>query len=332
MSLNQIFSKYNFVQSRRKQKNKLISKQKNKRSNTCLVIKQKNKQIKTCLALIWLSGTFVFSSNLANRYITYQEAEQEYQELDQIIWNNPLNNQLNNPLNNPLDNSLNNPLNKSLNKQFNNQLNNQFNNPLNSQLNDPLKNHPPLTPIIPLEKQLKEINPDYIFWLTIPGTTINYPVVRSRHPGYYLNHTFKKSKNPSGSLFIQEDALIPGNENTVIFGHNMKDGTMFSDLKKYKNEIFYKNHDIIQLYCNERWYQAKIFSIQIRHESDLNCYETEFNNPTQKQEFIYSMKETSLYPTAFLPSVEDPIISLSTCYGQTERMIVQASILCYTDN
>lgn len=180
--------------------------------------------------------------------------------------------------------------------------------------------------------QLKKINPDYQFWLTIPGTSIHYPVVRSPHPGYYLNHTFQRTENPSGSLFIQEDAPVPGHGNTVIFGHNMKDKTMFSDLKKYKSAEYYKAHPIIFLYYKERWYKAKIFSIQFRHESDLDCYEKEFNNQTQKQKFINNMKASSIHPITYTPSASEPFITLSTCYGQTQRMIVQASVLCYTDN
>lgn len=190
----------------------------------------------------------------------------------------------------------------------------------------------PSTPRRSLHLQLKKINPDYLFWLAIPGTSINYPVVRSPRPGYYLNHTFGGTENPSGCLFIQEDTPAPGNGNTVIFGHNMKDGTMFSDLKKYKDEEYYKNHAIFYVYDKESWHKAEIFSIQIRHESDLDCYETEFHNQTEKQEFIYRMEETSIHPAAFTPSVEDPFISLSSCYGKTGRIIVQASILCYTED
>lgn len=179
---------------------------------------------------------------------------------------------------------------------------------------------------------LREINPDYLLWISIPGTSINYPVVRNQYPGYYLNHTFFGTENPSGSLFIQEDAPEPGAGNLVIFGHNMKDGTMFADLKKYKSPEFYKDHRNVQIYDKGRWYQAEIYSVQIRKENDLECYETGFISQREKEKFILSMKEKSIYSISYLPAYSDTLITLSTCYGSTERLIVQAALICYTKN
>lgn len=174
------------------------------------------------------------------------------------------------------------------------------------------------------ENYLKKMNPDYIFWLSIPGISINYPVVRNPQPGYYLNHTFKQSVNACGSLFVQEQIKDLDNENTVIFGHNMKNGTMFSELKKYKNQSFYKNHTIIRIYYHEKWYEAIIFSCQLQEEQNLTCYQTEFYNAEEKEEFINKMKKASLYYIPVDPSVKNPIVTLSTCYGHAQRLIVQA--------
>ena len=182
------------------------------------------------------------------------------------------------------------------------------------------------------EKSLKEINPDYLLWISIPGTSVNYPVVRNRYPGYYLNHTFFGTENPSGSLFIQEDATQLGGGNLVIFGHNMKDGTMFADLKKYKSQEFYKDHQNIQIYDKGRWYQAEIYSVQITDENDLNSYEAEFVSQREKEKFILNMKEKSIYSTSCMPAPIDNLITLSTCNGSAERMIVQAALICYTEN
>lgn len=177
-----------------------------------------------------------------------------------------------------------------------------------------------------------EINPDYLMWLSIPGTSIDYPVARNQQPGYYLNHTFMRTKNPSGCLFVQEDAPKPGNGNMVIFGHNMKDGTMFADLKRYMKPGFYKAHSSIQLHYKGKWYKAVIYSIQLRNETDLQCYETEFLLPSEKTEFIRKMKKSSMYETSYLPTSKDGLITLSTCYGSMERMIVQAALICYTND
>lgn len=177
------------------------------------------------------------------------------------------------------------------------------------------------------ELYLRKINPDYICWLRIPGTAVDYPVVRSFRPGYYLNHTFQGTVNPCGSLFVQEEVKSLAHGNTVIFGHNRKDGTMFADLKNYKTKDFYKSHQIIRIYYERRWHEGVIFSCQLRGEEDLQYCQTDFLDTAEKQEFIDEMKEASLYYIPFRPSVNDPLITLSTCYGRSKRMIVQAVLM-----
>lgn len=181
------------------------------------------------------------------------------------------------------------------------------------------------------EAYLWKLNPDYICWLCIPGTSVNYPVARSTRPGYYLNHTFQGNVNSCGSLFVQEEGGELNKENTVIFGHNMKDGTMFADLKNYSGRDFYKSHKMIRIYYEGRWQEGIIFSCQLKEEEELQCYQTEFSNAKEKQEFIDNMKEASLYYIPVSPSVNNPIITLSTCYGRSKRMIVQAVLMCYTE-
>ncbi len=181
------------------------------------------------------------------------------------------------------------------------------------------------------EDRLKQINSDYIFWLSIPGTSINYPVVKSVRPGYYLNHTFQGTENPCGSLFVQGEEKQINKENTVIFGHNMKNGSMFSDLKYYKNKDFYEKHKLIHIYYQGKRYEGVVFSCQIRAEEDLECYQTEFSSPVQKHEFINNMKAHSLYNIPVSLGEQTSVITLSTCHGDRERMIVQAALVCYTE-
>lgn len=91
-------------------------------------------------------------------------------------------------------------------------------------------------------------NPDYVFWIWIPGTNINYPTVKNTIPGYYLNHTFSGEENPCGTIFCLEEA-----ENQIIYGHNMKDGSMFADLKQYRSEAYFQNHRSIWIYRQGDW-------------------------------------------------------------------------------
>ena len=177
------------------------------------------------------------------------------------------------------------------------------------------------------ESYLQSLNPGYLFWLYIPGTGVNYPVARSEEPGYYLTHTFQGTVNPCGSLFVQEEVKDLAHGNTVVFGHNMKDGSMFADLKKYRNSSFYSSHQTILIHYKGRWQKGNIFSCQLREEEDLQCYQTDFSDPEEKQEFIDKMKDSSLYDIQFQPLANRPVITLSTCYDRWKRMIVQAVLM-----
>lgn len=150
-------------------------------------------------------------------------------------------------------------------------------------------------------------NPDYAFWLTIPGTEIDYPVVSCTIPGYYLNHTFSGKETPCGSIFFQEQEGAFPWDNLVLYGHNMKDGSMFADLKNYIDKEFYVNHPDIWIYRNEEWLHYAIYSCMIIKEDDKQYYEKQVRE------------------------VADSIITLSTCYGSRKRVIVQAVLLCYTE-
>lgn len=180
------------------------------------------------------------------------------------------------------------------------------------------------------EEILKQYNSDYVFWLRIPDTPIDYPVVCNPAPDYYLNHTFQKQKNSSGCLFIQpsESESV---ENTIIYGHNRKDRSMFGTLKKYESSQYYVGHPTLWIYYKGRWYQEQIFSCQIKEKQDFSCYQTEFKDREDKEEFLKHMKQGSLYPIPVYPALEDPVITLSTCYGSSKRMIVQAVLMCYTE-
>lgn len=89
------------------------------------------------------------------------------------------------------------------------------------------------------EKVLLAINNDYKFWLSITNSNINYPVVQGTDNYFYLNHNFNKEKSISGTLFIDYENNIESDKNIVIYGHHMKNNTMFNNLNYFKNEDFF---------------------------------------------------------------------------------------------
>lgn len=101
---------------------------------------------------------------------------------------------------------------------------------------------------LPQYQALYAQNTDLAGWIQIDGTNINYPVMQSKHdPDFYLKHNFEKADSPHGCPYVQANCdLQTPSDNILVYGHNMKDGTMFSDLLQYKRESFWEQHRIIR--------------------------------------------------------------------------------------
>lgn len=168
---------------------------------------------------------------------------------------------------------------------------------------------------------MKEINPDYIAWMTIKGTVIDYPVVQANHN--YLNRDFWGEKSIYGCLSVSSAQVPFRDQNTVIFGHNMKDGSMFSVLKNYLEKEWFKQHDIIQIRYQGQTSFYKIFSVRILNEGDDSAYTYQFCKEDYKNFLSKSMEESRIQAEQIVDE-EKNIITLSTCYGSDRRVIIQA--------
>lgn len=180
---------------------------------------------------------------------------------------------------------------------------------------------------------LYEMNQDLIGWLKIEGTMIDYPVVKGEDNQFYLDHDFEGGKSKYGCLFVKSFADMDANwTNYIIYGHNMKDGSMFGQLKKYKEEDFYKKHSNIifhSLYEKRTYEIVAIFLSQV-YSMDYEGFKYyEFYHADTKEEFIYfynNIKALSLYDTGVSAEFGDKFITLSTCDYHTEdgRLVVVA--------
>ena len=125
---------------------------------------------------------------------------------------------------------------------------------------------------------LLRINGDTVGWIKIEDTQINYPVVKSNDNDYYLHHNFEKETNPTGCIFMDcRNNSLPLDTNTILYGHNMKDASMFHDIIKYKEEAFFNNNDKIifnTLYQENEW---QVFSVYVTDVS-FNYLITNFAN------------------------------------------------------
>lgn len=154
---------------------------------------------------------------------------------------------------------------------------------------------------------LKSVNEDIIGWIEIEDTKINYPILQDNNNLYYLKHTYNKKYSSSGSIFTTNENPFVDNE-TIIYGHNMKNGSMFSSLGKYINEDFLYAHQHFKIYTPDVNYEATIFS----------AYSIGFDIESNNIKQLGFDERLEYYKKASKHCIEDieiseKIIKLSTC-------------------
>ena len=153
---------------------------------------------------------------------------------------------------------------------------------------------------------LKSINKDIIAWIEIENTKIDYPILKDKDV-YYLKHTFDKKYNSNGSIFTTNSYPFEDKE-TIVYGHNMKNGSMFSDLGKYLNKDFLNSHFNFKIYTPTCNYEARIFSVySIGVETESN--NIKFLNFEDRIEYYKKASEYNIETDSNIKK----IVKLSTC-------------------
>ena len=175
------------------------------------------------------------------------------------------------------------------------------------------------------EASLRRLNPDYRLWLRIPGTDIDYPIVQGEDPLYYLDHAFDRSEQAAGALFIDSGQTPLLSFNTVVYGHNQKDGSMFGQLKRYADRDFWEENPVLSIYSQGRWLECPVFSCRIVGDNDGGpCRSPQ--TPEEQAEYLAEAAEASLYDTGIRPGEGDRVLTLYTCHGSGQRMVVHARL------
>lgn len=167
-------------------------------------------------------------------------------------------------------------------------------------------------PVIDFDN-LKKINSDIIGWIYIEGTNINYPIVQGRDNKYYLKHLFNKEWNSSGCIFLDSrNSVDLSDRHSIIYGHHMRDGKMFSDLMKYKQQSFYEKHPEIFILTPDMNYKLIVFSCFVTSTKD-NAWKIDFDSENDFDEWLNKSLNKSCFKYDIKPTVEDRIVTLSTC-------------------
>ena len=173
--------------------------------------------------------------------------------------------------------------------------------------------------------EYKAMNDDFVGWIKINDTSINYPVVHGSNNEYYLHHTFYGKSNFAGCIFMNcENTDIDLDQNVILYGHNMKNGTMFADLRKYIEKDFWEQHKYIQLYTRTGNHIYRIYSAYTTGSSS-DSYKYSFADEQSFLDFLAKTQELSDYDTGTELSANSKILTLSTCVGDASyRYVVHA--------
>lgn len=177
--------------------------------------------------------------------------------------------------------------------------------------------------VVDFEK-LKEKNSDIVAWLKVNGTNIETTVVKTTNNDYYLTHNFNKEYNSAGWIFADYKNKVDGTDkNLVIYGHNMRDDSMFGSLKWVINEDWYNNEDnkYITLITENETQVYEVFSVYQTEKEDYYI-QTNFNTEKEFNTFAQTIKKRSKKDFNVDVNKEDNILTLSTCANNNKYRVV----------
>lgn len=179
---------------------------------------------------------------------------------------------------------------------------------------------------------LYERNPDFVGWLSIEGTGVNYPVMHTpQEPEYYINHNFDRQNSSYGVPFLDGACSLTG-DNLIIYGHHMKNGSMFGALMDYKSKAFFEAHPVITFDTLDGPGQFQIIAVYLsqvytaRPGTFFYYLFTDAENEADFASYVDECKARALYDTGETASYGDQLLTLSTCeYSQQNgRLVVLA--------
>jgi sortase B len=177
--------------------------------------------------------------------------------------------------------------------------------------------------------ELTKKNEDIVGWLKIENTAIDYPVTQAEDNDFYLDKDVSKNANAAGSIFMDfRNNVVDLDRHIILYGHNMKDGSMFADLLHYESRWNFQNQSFIQfdtLFTDAKW---EIFSVYTT-DANVDYLQTEFQSDEEYRSFLETIKAKSLHSSNVILSQDDRILTLSTCsYAFNDaRFVVHAKLV-----
>lgn len=176
---------------------------------------------------------------------------------------------------------------------------------------------------------LSYLNEDYRGWITIENTNIDYPIIQGEDNEYYLHKDINKEYLEAGSIILDYRNNKFNDKNTIIYGHSMKNNTMFGQLKYFKNSDFFYDNKYISIISTEgETLRYEIFSVYTTDIND-NYIVTSFNSTEEYRNFLDEICSKSLFEVNIDISTDDRIITLSTCSYEYEnaRTVIHGKLI-----
>ncbi|MDD3931882.1 MAG: class B sortase [Eubacteriales bacterium] len=175
-------------------------------------------------------------------------------------------------------------------------------------------------------KSLQERNPDTVGWIEIPGTEINYPIVKGDDNDFYLHRDFQSEKSKSGTIFMdyRNDGDFT-NRHSILYGHNMRNGSMFAGSMAYKDSVFFDQNDKIYIDTPDGRTIWQIFATYVT-TTDFYYIITDFLDDRSFSSFLQTIQSKSSFQSPVSPVVSDHLLTLSTCTYEYDdaRFVVHA--------
>lgn len=175
---------------------------------------------------------------------------------------------------------------------------------------------------------LRQTNPDVVGWIWIPDTPVDYPVVQGSDNSFYLSHTWDKQRNGSGAIFLEATNQKDMTEfHTIVYGHNMRNGSMFGSLRKYSSREYWQTHPYVYLLTETGAFRYEIYASYLARVDGMT-YQLKQQKEETREAFAQFTKESSEADTGITPAPTDRILTLSTCSGMgyTTRWVIHARL------
>lgn len=175
---------------------------------------------------------------------------------------------------------------------------------------------------------LKTLNPDIIAWIYIPDTNISYPITQYTDNEYYLTIASTGEKSSAGSIFLDYRNNIDfSDKNSIIYGHNMKNNSMFGALDMYKDADYLENHQYIYIFIENYIYKYQVFSASVI-DATIEYYRVSFTDEEDYAMYLAQSVHNSIIKPNTKPSPSQNIITLSTCTASRKNRFIVQAFLC----